>query len=482
MYYVSVLAVKHEKGKTSPTVIADMKVPFKVRVSDLYYRAFSSTATSTPTAIDSFIKLPAALRTRVHHHRTHPPPLKGGHEDRGEGHRHNGTVGESEESADARVARLVERTRSRGANARGSRDREADATLPLPARRGLFFAPETMQRTLEGGRDGAKGHRRALSLSPAASPAPSPYPGITPSLIDSLPPLPPPLPPPSDVRSIQALLHRYKAVQLAGDPLASSLLPYPAHPSTLTTFLTSIRTPQSFNISEQSNTHPHLPPPHPPSTSPPPPAPTSLPITLVTLERSAFRPGDTVRGHFDFSTAVLPTYRIVAHLAWVEDLRALRPPQGRHTTIVASEHWHCKQAQWLPFALALPADATCNFASELVRGHWRVQFKFVVGGTQKVKEVKKGGGGWFGGGSGGKVEEDDEEARREKERVSAGWSVFEKEGAVSSGAIVSALIAPDASLSMSCLQWELPLDVVPVYEDTQVQPSIKSLLIDVEER
>ena len=78
MYYVSVLACKHEKGKTSPTVLADVKVPFKVRTSDLHYRAFAATSTAAPTPMDSFILLPAALRTRVHHRRVHPPVMKTG--------------------------------------------------------------------------------------------------------------------------------------------------------------------------------------------------------------------------------------------------------------------------------------------------------------------------------------------------------------------------------------------------------------------
>ena len=375
------------------------------------------------------------------------------------------------------MARLVERTQGNGA--RGgekvgrSRDRDADATLPLPARQVLLFAPETMQRALEVGGGGVKGHRRALSLSPAASPAPSPYlGGAAPALADLLPPPPPPLPPPSDARAIHALLHRYRAVQLAGDPLASSPAPFPPYPSTLTTFLSAIRTPQSFNISEHN--HAHVP------SSSASSLPASLPVTCVTLERSAFRPGDTVRGHFDFSSAVLPTYRIVAHLMWVEDVRSLPQPQCRHISVVASDHWHCRQALRLPFALQLPADGTCNFASELVRGHWRLQFKFVVG-TQRVRETRKGGG-WFGGGGGRVEEEEAEEARRERERGGVGWLVYEKEGAVGSGAMISSLIAPDPSLSMSCLQWELPLDVVPVYDEAQMQPSIKSLLVDVETR
>ena len=447
VYFASVVACRHEKGKSTPTVIADLKVPFRVRVSDLHYRAFTSLSSSPSSPFEPFIRLPAALRTRVYASRIHPPPTPSAFPNLppSAGPLPREMTGEA---ADARVVRLLQRPSSGDANARL---RDQDASLPVPLR--VVFPAETMQRASDesAGHETGRGHKRGLSLTTAAVPPSAP----TPTPAGDIPALPPQLSPEVDHAGIEELLARYKRVQLAGDPLATTAPPYPPSPSTLAVFLTAIRTPRSFNIGEQSSGG-------------------ALGVTLVELERSAFRPGDAVRGQFDFSGAVLPCYRVTAHLVWVEEPRV---GGGEQATVVCSEHWYSRQAVLLPFSLSIPAEMPCNFATELVRGGWKLRFKFIVG-TPRPPAVKKGGG-WFGGGGGEKEEE--EEGGKEREK-GVGWSVYESEGAVGSGTIATGLIAPDVALDVSCLQWQLPLDVVPVYEEGQTQPSIKNLLIDVEER
>ena len=236
-------------------------------------------------------------------------------------------------------------------------------------------------------------------------------------------------------------------------------------PHLVSAFLSAIRTPLSFNISEQAQPTP---------TSPV----SSLHVTNIRLDRSAFRAGDTVRLLLDFTSAALPTYRAWLTLDWIEEtLGGLR-----HTQTVASAHVYCLSAVEVPLSVQLPRDATCNWASSLMRGGWRLSFHFVIGRPRPVKSTRVAGGWWLVGTA--DVEEErvererlEKEERRRAETLLA--RVEGKDSAVSS-VTMAMMCAGDPSMQVSCLQWELPLNVLPFYDDTEPFPATKSGLLEVQ--
>ena len=440
VYYVSAAAYRGEQ------LLLNIKLPFRVRVTPPYYEGYSEEKV--------IVQLPLTLTitSTIEHRRLHPPLLQE-------------VTNQSEAAAavDAAVVGTASHVASVAEREHvGSVQNDAlvsftggdsDSLLSPPARQ--VFPTATLQRSYS-----ANSSTPQLVLLPSALSAES---HAASSFLTDFSPATPPTPPTPDYRSIRAKIHDLRLSQLKNEPTTfPSCLP---SSQLLSTFLSAIRTPLSFNISEQSQ---------PTSTSPI----ASLPVTHIRVERSAFRPGDTVRLSFDFSAAALPTYRAWLTLDWLEETVG----GLRHVQSVASAHVYCLSAVEVPVELQLPRDATCNWASSLMRGGWRLSFHFVIGRPRSISSKRTGGSWWLVGMA--DVEEErvererlEREERRRAETLLA--RVEGKESAVSSVSMAM-MCAGDPSLQVSCLQWELPLNVVPMYDDSEPMPATKSGVLDVQ--
>ena len=453
MYYASVTAWRHSSQ------VAEVKLPFRVRLSELYYNRFNATH-SAPD-----FRLPAALSTVLHHTRAHPPPQadSGGEKE---------TDGAQQQQQQQRVVQLLDRLQaeSSAGKARTPSSSAAESTVPSPPRE--LFTAQTVQRQLTGEETaGGRAHARVLSVSTSPAFAAAASAPLDPS------PRTPPTPPALDYEAVTDELQQRRRQQLQAEWLSAPPAPFassvPSPSSLLPRFLSAIRRAQSFNISEQSAAAPSAPP-------------QSLLVTRITLERSAFRPGDAVRGTFDFSGAQLPCYRVLAHLACTETLKTASPSPSRSCRIVCSSHWYSRQAVLLPFSLSLPqADCCGNFDSAIVSCSWSLQFKLVIGSPGQRQEKQGGSAGWlWGWGGGGQQAQGEEEDRRRAaaklSATAAGSIVHQHDGVIGSSAIV-ALLLPDPALTDSCLQWELPLDVMPIADGSDAVPCSRSLQLLVKD-
>lgn len=108
-------------------------------------------------------------------------------------------------------------------------------------------------------------------------------------------------------------------------------------------------------------------------------------VVRVTLDNRVSRPGDTIRGHLDFSGAVLRCYRLTISLEQEERVQEeYAPPGGAATqpfcTRKSFGHFHSFTVNTLSthFTFSLPLDGVANFATDVVSVSWLLRFQFIV--------------------------------------------------------------------------------------------------------
>jgi len=108
-------------------------------------------------------------------------------------------------------------------------------------------------------------------------------------------------------------------------------------------------------------------------------------VVRVTLDNRFARPGDTVRGHLDFSGAALRCYRLTISLEQEERVQEeFAPPAGSSTqpfcTRKSFGHFHSYTVNTLSthFTFSLPLDGVANFATDVVCVSWLLRFQFIV--------------------------------------------------------------------------------------------------------
>ena len=442
VYYVSASASRADQQLLS------VKLPFRVRTSPPYHDGHADDAAVVQ------LPLPLVATSTIEHRRLHPPPEP-----------HIAQPGDTQAVDTENTQTVPNGTAAGRAEQSDNGEQPSHKTSFIAADDGELLSPPprqvfpvaTLQRSFSS--SSSRPHLHILTSSHSL------LPDAVSSLLTDLEPATPPTPPTPDYRAIRTKIHQLRLSQLKNEPAAfPSCLP---SPQLLAAFHSAIRTPLSFNISEQSQ--------HSAGASPV----VSLHVTNIRLERSAFRPGDTIRLLYDFSAAALPTYRAWLSLDWVEAVVG----GGRHVHSVASSHVYCLSAVEVPLSVQLPREATCNWASSLMRGEWRLVFHFVIGRPRSFKAKPASGGWWLVGTADAEEERVERERMERDERRRAEAMLLGVEGRESavSSASMALLCAGDPSLQVSCLQWELPLNVVPLYDDTEPMPATKSAALDVAE-
>ena len=167
------------------------------------------------------------------------------------------------------------------------------------------------------------------------------------------------------------------------------------------------------------------------------PTEVSAHVVKLTLDNRYTRPGDTVRGHLDFSAATIRCYRVNINLEQVEtvaeDVTRPEPNGSAAASPVSSSkvywRWHAYTVNTLSthFTFCLPLDVLPNFTTDLVSVSWCLRF-------QLITDVDSS--------------------------PSHSWSF---------------LPAPSATKAEP-LKWVLPLMVLPNDEDASAQPVVKTVL------
>ena len=444
MYYVSATASRGDQQ------MLDTKLPFRVRVSPPYYSGQSDDK--------AVVQLPLALAitSTIEHRRVHPPLLQ--------------QMADQSDGIGATAEKVSTTAAAHGASATESQqadDIELSFTsddngslLSPPARQ--VFPTATLQRSYTDSTDSTphlaiRTSAPSSKLDPAAS-----------LLADVVSPASPRTPPTPNYRELRAKIHSLRLAKLSNEPPN-----FPAvrpSPQLLSAFLAGLHTPLSFNISEEQRTDlTHS------STI----LTTPFHVTHIRLERSAYRPGDTVRLSLDFKAAALPTYRAWVTLDWVEEVAGSSGGSVNMQSVAAS-HVYCLEAVEVPLSVQLPWDATCNWASSLMRGSWRLSFRFVIGRPRTMQ--RRGASGWWWAGTADVEEErvEREQLEREERRLQALMARVESSDSAVSSVSMAMMCAGDPNLQVSCLQWELPLNVMPFYDDSEPTPATKGVVLDVE--
>ena len=441
VYYVSAAAYHGNQ------LVLDTKLPFRVRVSPPYFNGYGDENAIVP------LPLTLAITSAIEHKRLHPPLPEDSPAEQDDG---STTAAEIFKEASAQAASVAGGEKAEEFELSFASDDNGSLLSP-PARQ--VFPTATLQRSFSD-----TSHTPHLAVLTSA---PSSQSGSAGSLLD-LSPASPPTPPTPDYRSLRAKIHSLRLSKVRNEPPTfPSCRP---SPHLLSTFLTALRTPLSFNIAEEAPTQPTTPPTqHAP-----------LHVTHIHLPRSAYRPGDTVRLTLNFHAATLPTYRAWLTLDWVEQA-AGGGVGGRHVQSVMGVHAYCLEAVEVPLSVQLPRDATCNWASSLMRGGWQLSFHFVIGRPRPTHRRGSSGGWWFAGTA--DVEEERVEREwleREERRLQALLARVEDGDSSVSSVSMAMMCAGDPNLQVSCLQWELPLNVMPFYDDSEPTPASKGVALDVE--
>jgi hypothetical protein len=106
-------------------------------------------------------------------------------------------------------------------------------------------------------------------------------------------------------------------------------------------------------------------------------------VVRLTLDQRFLRPGDTLRGHMDFSRAGIRCYRVAIALVQEEKVQedcARQPgkePFSMKKTF-ASFHQYTVNTLSTHFLFCLPLDVTANFQTDLTQVQWHLQFKFIT--------------------------------------------------------------------------------------------------------
>lgn len=117
-------------------------------------------------------------------------------------------------------------------------------------------------------------------------------------------------------------------------------------------------------------------------------------VVRLTLDQRFLRPGDTLRGHLDFSRAGIRCYRVAIALQQEERVQedyALPSTGGQHPSpsssssgpfthrkTFASFHQYTVNTLSTHFLFCLPLDVVANFQTDLTAVSWQLQFKFIT--------------------------------------------------------------------------------------------------------
>jgi hypothetical protein len=201
-------------------------------------------------------------------------------------------------------------------------------------------------------------------------------------------------------------------------------------------------------------------------------------VVKLTLDARFTRPGDTVRGHLDFSAAQLRCYRMAVRLEQVESvaddfaakgLTATAASKGGggngsggdddsgYTVVSRRCFWqfHSYTVNTLSthFTFSLPLDAVANFATDVVQVQWQLRFLFVTDVDVPLPLPHSAASNEHGNG---------------RPNHSTGASATSPPTATTTW---SFLPAPTQTRA-EALQWDLPLTVLPHDDDEVVRQKV----------
>jgi hypothetical protein len=106
-------------------------------------------------------------------------------------------------------------------------------------------------------------------------------------------------------------------------------------------------------------------------------------VVKLTLDQRFLRPGDTVRGHMDFSRAGIRCYRVAIALEQEERVAedaalSAHAAPFTHKRTFATFHQYTVNTLSTHFLFCLPIDVVANFATDITAVTWRLQFKFIT--------------------------------------------------------------------------------------------------------